>query len=413
MAGVGGSALITTSGVAIGAKVGSKAGSRRVGDVHTFEFKPLHNNKRTNLIVTVSGWMNGAMDDVRLPFSTVDPVMGDMFSLLWEPEMLQSMGQTIGILASEALSTSIQQILGATILAALMSAIQIPMALSKLSYLLDNPWNVSLDRAWKAGKILAETIISGNLGVRPITLVGFSLGSRLIYSCLIEMARRGGYGLIENVIILGSPITVDIDQMSEARSVVSGRFVNGYSKKDWILGYLFRATGGGIRAVAGLSPLDNVHGVENIDCTDLVEGHMAYRKAIPKIMKTIGWEVLSEEFAEIEEPDPEQGERQRQLINEFDEARAKMEKEKNENVEPKGWRKWFKPKKKDWWDIYGQPEGAEKNDKGEYVDEKLEGNAVFDVDALVKEVNEIEHMVDENAKKDTDPEVKNNKNEEK
>ena len=241
LAGVGGSALITTSGVAIGAKVGSKAGSRRVGDVHTFEFKPLHNNKRTNLIVTVSGWMNGAMDDVRLPFSTVDPVMGDMFSLLWEPEMLQSMGQTIGILASEALSTSIQQILGATILAALMSAIQIPMALSKLSYLLDNPWNVSLDRAWKAGKILAETIISGNLGVRPITLVGFSLGSRLIYSCLIEMARRGGYGLIENVIILGSPITVDIDQMSEARSVVSGRFVNGYSKKDWILGYLFQS----------------------------------------------------------------------------------------------------------------------------------------------------------------------------
>ena len=43
-------------------------------------------------------------------------------------------------------------------------------------------------------------------------------------------------------------------------------------------------------------------------------------------MKTIGWEVLSEEFAEIEEPDPEQGERQRQLINEFDEARAKWRK---------------------------------------------------------------------------------------
>lgn len=112
LAGVGGTALITTTGVAIGAKVGSKAGARRVGDVHTFEFKPLHNNKRTNLIVTISGWMNGEMDDVRLPFSTVDPVMGDMFSLLWEPEMLQSMGQTIGILASEALSTSIQQLLG-------------------------------------------------------------------------------------------------------------------------------------------------------------------------------------------------------------------------------------------------------------------------------------------------------------
>ncbi|KAG5416823.1 hypothetical protein I9W82_005553 [Candida metapsilosis] len=390
LAGVGGSVLITTSGVAIGARVGNKAGARRVADVQTFELKPLHNNKRSNLIVTVSGWMNGAMDDVRLPFSTVDPVMGDMFSLLWEPEMLQSMGQTIGILASEALSTSIQQILGATILSALMSAIQLPMALSKLSYLLDNPWNVSLDRAWKAGKILADTILSGNLGVRPITLVGFSLGARLIYSCLVEMAKRGGYGLIENVILLGSPISIDVDHLAQARSVVSGKFINGYSKKDWILGYLFRATGGGISTVAGLSPLESVSGIENIDCTEFVEGHMSYRKAIPKILKTINWEVLSDDFAEIEEPDPEQGERQRQLLGEFDEARAKMEEQKESHTEPKGWRKWFKPKKKDWWDIYGQP-GADKEAKDETKEEyNVEEPPVFDIEALAHEVSDIE-----------------------
>jgi hypothetical protein len=45
--------------------------------------------------------MNGKIDDVRLPFSTVDPIMGDLFSVFWEPEMLQSMGQTISILATE------------------------------------------------------------------------------------------------------------------------------------------------------------------------------------------------------------------------------------------------------------------------------------------------------------------------
>ncbi|CCG20480.1 hypothetical protein CORT_0A00890 [Candida orthopsilosis Co 90-125] len=390
LAGVGGSVLITTSGVAIGAKVGNKAGARRVGDVQTFELKPLHNNKRSNLIVTVSGWMNGAMDDVRLPFSTVDPVMGDMFSLLWEPEMLQSMGQTIGILASEALSTSIQQILGATILSALMSAIQLPMALSKLSYLLDNPWNVSLDRAWKAGKILAETILSGNLGVRPITLVGFSLGARLIYSCLIEMAHRGGYGLIENVILLGSPIAIDVDHLAQARSVVSGKFINGYSKKDWILGYLFRATGGGISTVAGLSPLESVSGIENIDCTEFVEGHMSYRKAIPKILQSIDWEVLSDNFAEIEEPDPEQGERQRQLISEFDEARAKMEEQKNTQAEPKGWRKWFGPRKKDWWDIYGQSGADNDANDGSKEEYNVEEPPIFDLEALANEVNDIE-----------------------
>lgn len=411
LAGVGGSVAITTGGVAIGAKVGNKAGARRMGDVHTFEMKPLHNNKRSNLIITVSGWMNGEMDDVRLPFSTVDPVMGDMFSLMWEPEMLKSMGQTIGILASEALTTSIQQILGATILTALMSALQLPMMLSKLSYLLDNPWNVSLDRAWKAGKILADTLISGNMGVRPITLVGFSLGSRLIYSCLIELANRGGFGLIDNVILLGNPVTVKYDQITLARSVVSGRFVNGYTRNDWILGYLFRATGGGLLTVAGISPIKNIPGVENFDCTEYVEGHMSYRKAIPKILKALDWEILNEEFAEIEEPDIEQRERQRKLLSEFDEARAKMEKEaKEEKSKQKSWKDWFRPKQKNWWEVYDEAEQNDlknSNDKFEEYNEsdahlttgtkrnkedELPHENVFDVSALVQEVQDIEKI---------------------
>lgn len=421
LAGVGGSVAITTGGVAIGARVGNKAGARRLGDVETFEMKPLHNNKRSNLIVTVSGWMNGEMDDVRLPFSTVDPVMGDMFSLLWEPEMLKSMGQTIGILASEALSTSIQQILGATMLTALMSAIQLPMALSKLSYLLDNPWNVSLDRAWKAGKILADTLILGNLGVRPITLVGFSLGLRLIYSCLIELANRGGFGLIENVILLGNPMSVKYDQITLARSVVSGKFINGYIRNDWILGYLFRATGGGLQSVAGIAPIDNIPGVENFDCTEFVDGHMSYRKAIPSILKALDWEVLSEEFSEIEEPDLEQRERQRKLLSEFDEARAKMEQEREQEMtKEKSWKNWFRPKQKNWWDVYDEkpkesdeeepkqsqraPEFEEYNIQTTGTARTVQSNepSVFDVGALMKEVKDIEALGTEmNSKNET------------
>ena len=45
--------------------------------------------------------MIGKEDDVRLPYSTINPIMGDIYSLLWEPEMLQSMGQTINLLATE------------------------------------------------------------------------------------------------------------------------------------------------------------------------------------------------------------------------------------------------------------------------------------------------------------------------
>lgn len=101
LGGAGGAAIITTAAASSGGVVGVRAANRRTGAVKTFEYRPLHNNKRVNLIVSVSGWMTGKVDDVRLPFSTVDPIMGDLYSVLWEPEMLRSTGDTINILATE------------------------------------------------------------------------------------------------------------------------------------------------------------------------------------------------------------------------------------------------------------------------------------------------------------------------
>jgi hypothetical protein len=252
LAGAGGAAIITSTGVVTGSTVGVRAMNRRTGNVKTFEYRPLHNNKRTHLIITLAGWMNGKVDDVRLPYSTVDPVMGDIYSVLWEPEMLRSMGDTINILATEvgsalsswntytnveqALTQGLQQVLGSTLLTALMSAMTLPLALTKLSYLIDNPWIVSQARADMAGLILADSIIDRNLGTRPITLVGFSLGSRVIFSCLRELANRGVFGLVQNVYMFGTPAVANHDEYLKARAVVPGRFVNGYATNDWILG---------------------------------------------------------------------------------------------------------------------------------------------------------------------------------
>jgi hypothetical protein len=110
LAGAGGAAIITSGAAASGGLIAVKAANRRTGAVKTFEYRPLHNNKRVNLIVTVSGWMTGKVDDVRLPYSTVDPIMGDIYSVLWEPEMLTSMGDTINILATEVSPSNIVEV---------------------------------------------------------------------------------------------------------------------------------------------------------------------------------------------------------------------------------------------------------------------------------------------------------------
>ena len=266
-----------------------------------------------------------------------------------------------------------------------MSAIQLPVVLTKLSYLIDNPWAVSLDRATAAGKILADSLMERSLGARPITLVGYSLGSRVIFSCLLELAKKGTYGVIQNVYLFGSPVVVKIEEYLKVRTVVSGRFVNGYNKSDWILGYLFRLTNGGIRRVAGLSAIDECPWVENIDVTDMVNGHMDYRQKMPKLLIKCGWTLDSEEFTEIEDPDPDNHqERQRELINEIEEARKQLEKDKAEKGKRFSLFGRRKKGERQAWEVYEDSAGKpieKKNEKAE-----SESGVLFDIDAIRAEL---------------------------
>ncbi|KAJ5678263.1 uncharacterized protein N7477_003896 [Penicillium maclennaniae] len=383
LGGAGGTAMIASTASLSGSVIGMRASKRRTGAIQTFEYRPLHNNKKLNLIVTVSGWMTGKVDDVRLPYSTVDPIMGDIYSVLWEPEMLRSMGDTINILATEALTQGLQQVLGSTILMALMASLQLPLVLTKLAYLIDNPWNVSLARAHAAGLILADSLIDRNLGHRPVTLLGFSLGARVIFSCLKELAERGAHGLVQNVYLFGSPVVANKDDYLKLRSVVAGRFVNGYSKNDWILGYLFRATGGGIMRVSGLAPIEGIPGLENYDLTNLVNGHMDYRAAMPRILKAVGWEVLEDEFAEIEDPDPDNhAERQRELIREIDEARreAELKPEKKRF----GLFKRGRMAEKKSWETYDVDRSSASRDSNDPA--SAPGSVLFDIEAIRAEL---------------------------
>lgn len=73
--------------------------------------------------------MTGKLDDVRLPFSVLDPVVGDVFSVLWEPEMITETGSALKILTGEVLTQVGQAVLQATVMTALMSALQWPISM--------------------------------------------------------------------------------------------------------------------------------------------------------------------------------------------------------------------------------------------------------------------------------------------
>jgi hypothetical protein len=84
------------------------------------------------------------------------------------------------------------------------------------------------------------------------------------------------------------------------RSVVSGKVINVYSENDYILAFLYRATSIQL-GVAGLQAIKDVDGVENMNLTKEVSGHLRYPELIGKILKRVGFDGIQVEDAHIEE----------------------------------------------------------------------------------------------------------------
>lgn len=283
---------------AYGAHMASKAVSSYAKEVKDFEFIPLnhfinkqtvHKDRRLRVTIGISGWLTQP-NDVITPWRTLNDE-SEVFALRWELEALTELGNSMhSIVKSAAFDMAKKEIISKTIFASLMSALW-PIALLKISKVVDNPFSICMNRADKAGAILADVLINKTQGERPVTLIGYSLGARLIYSCLKSLAKRRAFGLVENVILMGSPIPSKATVWLFMRSVVSGRLINVYSTHDFILAFLYR-TWGIEYGVAGIQKVSVVRSVENYDVSNLVNGHLMYQHTIGSILEKIGWEGL-------------------------------------------------------------------------------------------------------------------------
>ncbi|KAI0526415.1 hypothetical protein F5B22DRAFT_585669 [Xylaria bambusicola] len=279
---------------AYGARMSTQAMEKYTRDVEDFAFIPIHESSkddaslhRLRVGIGISGWL-GDTDDIVLPWT----VLGDgleTFALRFEVEALESLGNSLRtLITSLAWKFAKTEIIKRTVFAALMAGLW-PMSLTNAGRIIDNPWSVASQRAQKAGEVLADALINKAQGERPVTLLGYSLGARVIYVCLQELARRRAFGLVENAVLLGAPTPSSSSEWRAIRTVVTGRVINGFSTKDYILAFLYRTSSIQF-GVAGLQPMLAVKGIENVDVSDLVEGHTLYRHAAGPILGRLGFE---------------------------------------------------------------------------------------------------------------------------
>ncbi|MBA0555975.1 hypothetical protein Golob_026118, partial [Gossypium lobatum] len=256
--GVGGFALAASAtgpisgSVAVAASFGAAgaglAGSRtviRIEDLDEFEFIQTglyHNQGRLAVGILISGIAFEEEDFLR-PWENYNDNL-ERYVLKWESKNLIALNAGImEWITSKVASNLLQGGAMLTVLSTLLAEEPLPAALLAASDLIDSAWAIAVDRSDKAGKLLAELLISGLQGHRPVTLVGFSLGARVILKCLQCLAETQGdnAGLVERVVLLGAPIPIKDEKWEDARKMVAGRFVNVYHTNDWTLGIIFRA----------------------------------------------------------------------------------------------------------------------------------------------------------------------------
>ncbi|XP_034275793.1 transmembrane and coiled-coil domain-containing protein 4 isoform X1 [Pantherophis guttatus] len=293
----GATALGSAAGVAIIGSLFGAAGAglvgykmkKRVGAIEEFEFLPLTEVKQLHITIAITGWLSpGKYGSFTAPWSSLLQSK-EQYCLAWESKYLLELGSTLDALWNGLVNMAAQEALKYTVLAGIVTALTWPASLLAVAGVIDNPWGVCLHRSTEVGKHLAQILLSRQQGKRPVTLVGFSLGARVIYFCLQEMAKeKDCAGIIEDVVLLGAPVEGDPKSWKLITKVISGRIINGFCRGDWLLRYVYRTASIQL-SVAGLQPvcLDDRRMV-NVDLSSVVNGHLDYMKQMDTILKAVG-----------------------------------------------------------------------------------------------------------------------------
>ena len=295
---------------AYGARMTSRSMEKYAKEIDDFAFLPTHGSendpedvqkerRRLRITVGITGWLTD-QEQITLPWKVLGPG-GEPFALRWELASLLALGNALkDFVVSQAWGTIKKEIIKRTIFAAVWSALLAPLAIRKVIKLVDSPFGHAKNLSVKAGEVLADALIEKVQGERPVSLVGQSLGARVVYSCLLTLAKRGAIGLVEDVLLMGAPVPSDPEQWRVMRSVVSGRLINVYSEQDYILAFLYRTTSAQL-SIAGLQGIEEVYGVENYDMSGLVAGHLKYMHMTGTILKEVDWMDVDEEVLRHEE----------------------------------------------------------------------------------------------------------------
>eukprot|EP01017_Pseudomicrothorax_dubius_P039842 TRINITY_DN6165_c0_g1_i2.p1 TRINITY_DN6165_c0_g1~~TRINITY_DN6165_c0_g1_i2.p1 ORF type:complete len:633 (-),score=88.25 TRINITY_DN6165_c0_g1_i2:38-1936(-) len=167
----------------------------------------------------------------------------------------------------------------------------------------DNLFTKCFEKAEATGRALGNIIAAGVFGHCAINLIGFSLGTQIIYSCLKQLQRypnANASSPINNVVFIGGVANSKYFNTDTHWNQIQGIVANFYTSNDAILKYLLRlAKGHRLSVPVGTSEINiealkSLNGkLRNYDMTEVIDGHTGYRKKLEDIFLNLEKDNLS------------------------------------------------------------------------------------------------------------------------
>eukprot|EP00968_Pinguiococcus_pyrenoidosus_P027428 scaffold7377_cov257-Pinguiococcus_pyrenoidosus.AAC.2 len=156
--------------------------------------------------------------------------VSDVCVCSWEQDALERLFYAMETLVLQAAQKGLKLCVDEAVRLTPLAPLVLPVAILEQMTKLDDPWAIACARAKEAGVLLARTLLYTYSGTAPVSLVGYSMGARVIMYCLRELAELAENGgpdtsardIIENVVLCGAPVSLHNPTWRKVRDVVGG-----------------------------------------------------------------------------------------------------------------------------------------------------------------------------------------------
>lgn len=158
-------------------------------------------------------------------------------------------------------------------------------------------WLRALHGADEAGDALGAMIEARTWGMRPVSLLGFSLGARVIVRTLEYLEERGAVGHVGHIVLMGGAVSAQTPVFRRLRALGCGSVANAYCRTDAILAYAYRLPQPSDFPI-GLAPVD-IDGILDVDVSDLATGHLEYRAQLAPVLERVFGKIHDAEVGDL------------------------------------------------------------------------------------------------------------------